>query len=125
MHVQPHQEAGPQTKVRAKYIEKRITDIQNDTTHVIIIPHEEIQQDDTVHPTKEGTSTLLQTTDIGCATPFIKESAYMTTPTLYQGFSPFSTMAVPPAIKLNCMGTRGVIANHVTQKCRNTTRRQF
>ena len=51
--VQPHQEADPQTKLRAKYIEQ----IYKATPHVLFIPHQEIQQDDTGHPSNEETST--------------------------------------------------------------------
>ena len=88
VHIKPPSTADPRTQIRAKYLEKTLLEYQNETTQVIVAANAEVEFDKTDHPTLRGTRDLLNLVEAEGTVKIIKEEAYMTTSTLYQGVDP-------------------------------------
>ena len=85
MHVQPPLTARPRILIRAKYLQKRLGEIQNDMTQVVIASTHEVEHDKTDHPTLKGTAELLSVMDKEGSMKIIKRLHICQPPKLYQG----------------------------------------
>ena len=121
VHVQPTLTANPRTQIRAKYLQKRLTELQNDTTQVVIASTHEEEHDKTDDPTLKGTGELLSVIDKEGSVKIIKDAPYITTNKLYQGVQPIYQYGDPHVISWEFSRTNWDIAQNVTQRCRNTT----